>query len=84
MFKLYRKYQEFINYLIFGVLTTLVSIISYYILSLIFNLENNILFLLANILSWFLAVTFAYITNNRYVFKSDNNKIVEFIKFIIS
>ena len=84
MKNLIKKYEEIIKYLIFGVLTTLVSIGSYYILSLFFNLENDILFVLANILSWMLAVLFAYITNKKYVFKSSNSKIKEFLKFIAS
>ena len=84
MKNLIKKYEEIIKYLIFGVLTTLVSIGSYYILSLFFYLENDILFVLANILSWMLAVLFAYITNKKYVFKSSNSKIKEFLKFIAS
>lgn len=84
MIKLYKKYREIINYLIFGVLTTIISIVSYYILGLILNLENNIIFILVNILSWLIAVTFAYITNKIYVFKSSGKHFLEFIKFIIS
>lgn len=84
MINLYKKYCEIINYLIFGVLTTLVSILSYYLLSLIFDIENNFFFILINILSWFCAVTFAYLTNKKYVFKSYNKKTLEFIKFILS
>lgn len=84
MIKLYKKYEEVINYLIFGVLTTLISVISYYVFDLIFDLGNNILFILANVLSWTLAVIFAFITNKKYVFKSNGNKLLEFYKFILS
>ena len=70
LINIYKKYQEFINYLIVGVLTTLVSIFTYFILSLILDINNNILFILANIISWICAVVFAYITNKRFVFNS--------------
>lgn len=70
LINIYKKYQEFINYLIVGVLTTLVSIFTYFILSLILDINNNILFIFANIISWICAVVFAYITNKRFVFNS--------------
>ena len=67
---LYKKYQEIINYLIVGVLTTVVSIVTYFLFSLILDIENNILFILANVLSWICAVIFAYITNKKFVFNT--------------
>lgn len=70
LINIYKKYQEIINYLIIGVLTTLVSIFTYFILSLILDINNNILFIFANIISWICAVVFAYITNKRFVFNS--------------
>lgn len=78
---LYKKYEEIINYLIFGVLSTLVSIVSYTIFTRLFNINYNI----SNILSWILAVTFAFITNKNYVFKSKNtNYLKDLIKFFTS
>ena len=70
LINIYKKYQEIINYLIVGVLTTLVSIFTYFILSLILDINNNILFIFANIISWICAVVFAYITNKKFVFNS--------------
>ena len=70
LINIYKKYQEIINYLIVGVLTTLVSIFTYFIFSLILDINNNILFIFANIISWICAVVFAYITNKRFVFNS--------------
>lgn len=67
--KLYNKYKEIINYIIIGVLTTVVSLIVYYGLTLtILNPNNGIELQIANILSWIFAVTFAYFTNRKYVF----------------
>lgn len=83
---IYTNYQEIINYLIFGVLTTIISLLTYYILTLtIITPTNPYLLQLANIISWIASVTFAYITNRKYVFKSkNNNKIKEISKFTIS
>ncbi|MDD2391704.1 MAG: GtrA family protein [Bacilli bacterium] len=84
---LYKKYREIINYIIVGGLTTLVSIGSYFIFSRVFDIENNYYFILANVLSWICAVTFAYIANKFFVFRSKTNKketTKEAIKFIIS
>lgn len=77
---LYKKYQEIINYLIVGVLTTVVSIVTYFLFSLVLDIENNILFILANILSWICAVIFAYITNKKFVFNTTTFNRKEEIK----
>ena len=84
--KLYLKYKEIINYLIFGILTTIVSLLTYYLLVLtILNPNNPIELQIANIISWITCVTFAYITNRKYVFNSkDKNITKEIIKFYSS
>ena len=81
--ELYKKYEELINYVIVGVLTTIVSLGSYYLCVLtVFNPDNPVLLQSANIISWILAVTFAYFANRKYVFKSKNpNKLKEATKF---
>lgn len=84
--ELYSKYKEIINYLIFGVLTTVVSLAVYYISVLTFlNPENAVQLQIANILSWIAGVTFAYFTNRKYVFESkQQNKLKEASKFVLS
>lgn len=84
--ELYLKYKEIINYLFFGVLTTIVSLVTYYLLVFtILNPENAIELQIANIISWIAAVTFAYITNRKYVFNSKNKNILkEMTKFYSS
>lgn len=77
---LYKKYQEIINYLIVGVLTTVVSIVTYLLFSLVLDIENNILFILANVLSWICAVIFAYVTNKKFVFNTTTSNKKEEIK----
>ena len=74
---LFNKYKEVIMYLIFGVLTTVVSLVTYYALTLtILNPEKAIELQLANIISWILSVAFAYITNRKFVFESKSENIV--------
>lgn len=84
--ELYIKYKEIINYLIFGVLTTVVSLLTYYLLVFTIIDPNKSLELqIANIISWITCVTFAYITNRKYVFNSkDKNIKNEIIKFYTS
>lgn len=83
---LYIKYKEIINYLIVGVLTTIVSLAVYYVSVYTFlNPENAIQLQIANILSWVAGVTFAYFTNRKFVFESkEKNKLTEASKFVLS
>ena len=62
----YKKHKEILLYLLFGGLTTLVSIATF---ALFFALGINEL--IANALSWILAVLFAYVTNRTWVFSSE-------------
>ena len=81
---IYKKYKEIINYLIVGVLTTIVSLAVYYVCVIIFlDPQNAIELQIANIMSWIGAVIFAYITNRKIVFKSKNPNVPkEIIIFI--
>ena len=78
--------REIIAYLIVGVLTTIVSLVSYYLVTVTFLDPNNPIELqIANIISWILAVAFAYFTNRKYVFESkEPNKLKEATKFVAS
>ncbi len=75
--ELFNRYREIIMYLIFGVLTTLVGMGSYFIIlkigtTLGFSDESGdptyVLRLTAQILQWVLAVLFAFYTNRKWVF----------------
>lgn len=68
----YALSREVLFYLVFGVLTTLVNIISYAILSRVFVVGT----VGANVIAWFLAVLFAYLTNRRWVFLSRGRNVV--------
>ena len=76
--KLYDKYKEIINYLVVGVLTTVVSLAVYYGLVLtILNPRDPLQLQIANVVSWICAVTFAYFTNRKFVFESQNENILK-------
>ena len=82
--ELYQKYKEIINYLIFGVLTTVVSLVTYYIcVFTVLDPDNAIQLQSANVISWIISVAFAYITNRKFVFESnEENKIKEATKLV--
>ena len=76
-----QKNKEIIMYLVFGVLTTVVNIVVYYIFSNLLHMN----YLFSNAMAWFLSVLFAYVTNRKYVFDSKNNQIIkEAISFFCS
>lgn len=84
--ELFIKYKEIINYLIFGVLTTIVSLATKYLLLFtILNAKNGFELQIAVTVSWIVACTFAYITNRIWVFESKSKQILkEAIKFYMS
>lgn len=74
--------KEVILYAVFGLLTTIVNIGTFAILTKLFKTDENV----SNIIAIMLAVLFAYITNKDLVFHSKaegtNEKLKEFFKFI--
>ena len=73
----------FKKFCIFGVLTTIVNVGTFYILSSILHIEEN----LSNNIAIFIAVLFAYFTNRKLVFNSNakniKEKLIEFCKFML-
>ena len=82
----YAEYAEIIRYLIIGILTTLVSLGTYYALTItILNPDDVFQLQVANIISWVISVLFAYFTNRSFVFKvKDTHILSEFFKFVAS
>ena len=84
--KLYKKYEEVINYLIVGGLTTLVGVGSKLLLLFtILDQTNGLELQIAEIISGVLAVAFAYITNKVFVFHSKTKgkeRIKELFNFV--
>lgn len=75
--------REVILYIIFGVITTLVNLVSFYIMNTIFRWDENV----SNFISIIIAVLVAYLTNKDLVFHSEakniKEKLIEFWKFIL-
>jgi len=84
--EIYKKHKEGFNYLIFGGLTTLLTLAVYYILTFtILDADNSLQLQLANITSWTCGFLFAYFTNRKFVFESKNKNVKEeFFKFFLS
>ena len=77
------KYKEIIIYLVFGVLTTAVNFVAFWILS---KLLGEDLYLLNNAIAWVVSVVFAFVTNKLFVFNSKSwalktagKELVEFV-----
>jgi putative flippase GtrA len=72
--------KEIVSYLVFGILTTLVNIITYGFLAKIMNMDYKI----ATTIAWLLSVLFAFITNKLYVFNSKNMDFKSVVKELFS
>lgn len=83
---LYLKYKEIINYLVFGVLATIVSLgVKYLLLFTVLDAADAFELQFSVIISWLAACTFAYITNRIWVFESKSKEIIkEMAKFFTS
>lgn len=75
--------KEVILYAVFGIFTTVVNLVSFFVMNSIFKWNEN----LSNFIAIVLAVLFAYITNKDLVFhsqaKTRKEKVNEFLKFIL-
>lgn len=75
--------KEVILYIVFGLLTTVINLGSFYILNSIWKWNEN----LSNFIAIILAVLVAYLTNKDLVFHSEANtikeKLQEFFKFMV-
>ena len=64
------EHREGVLYLLFGGLTTVVSIVSFAIFNAILGDD---MYLISNLISWIIAVVFAFFTNKNFVFSSKAN-----------
>ncbi len=75
----YNKAKEVLWYGFFGVLTTLINIVSFYFLD-----KAGMDVYIANLLAWVLSVLFAFVTNKLFVFRSKSMQFSVFLKEMIS
>ena len=71
----YTKYKEVLMYLLFGGLTTLVSVGVFALFESHFGLNEHI----SNVISWLTAVLFAFVTNRIWVFPTKTKGFAAFI-----
>ena len=80
--KMWKKYEEAINYLFWGGVAFVLSMVLFYIFANVCGLYEQI----ANVISWIICVIFTYFTNRTFVFKSKikgfKNIIKEFFDFV--
>ena len=80
-----QKHKELLMYILFGVLTTLVNFIAFWLFDMVLGAK---LYLITNGIAWIISVLFAYITNKLYVFQSKSfaPKILvkEFSEFLVA
>ena len=85
LFEIEKKFLtvEIVLYIFFGVLTTIVNIGVFSLLTICFNLEEN----LSNVIAIIISVLFAYFSNKDLVFNSKatslKEKFYEFLKFML-
>ena len=72
--------NERILYLFFGVMTTLIDIVVYWVATNVFGIGYRI----ATIVAWIIAITFAFVTNKFFVFKSKSVSTLALIKVAVS
>lgn len=75
--ELFVRYKEIVMYLIFGVLTTVVSFVSYYGL-----LWLGLYYIASQVISWALAVAFAFVVNKLFVFEDKASSTAELFRQI--
>lgn len=78
--KLYEKYRDLIPYAVFGVLTTVVNMLVFWVMAH----PLGISVMASTIVAWIVAVLFAYITNRKWVFRSEAHTKKEIMKEITS
>lgn len=75
--ELYLKHKEVVLYILFGIATTLVDTLMFWLFDSIFG-EG--LYLLSTLLAWALAALFAYFVNKLFVFESKSWKQITVAK----
>ncbi len=77
------KRKEIIIYLIVGAMTTVISLASYAVFAKLFGIvikEKLVRVVVSKVLSWIVAVTFAFIANKLWVFESKSFKTAVVLK----
>ena len=79
IFELYKKYREIINYLVVGVIGTVVSIATFALF-----MGINLGTVVSNIVSWIIVVILMYILNRYFVFEEHATEKAAILREIVS
>ena len=84
MLRLYKKYREIIDYIIAGLMTTVVAFVAYKATTValigfdpMHNADgsaSDLLIIIAQIVQWVLSVAFAFVVNKLFVFRNKENE----------
>lgn len=77
---LFAKYKDIIPYAFFGVLTTVVNMVVYWVAAHPLGLSVMV----STVIAWIAAVLFAYVTNRKWVFHSQAKGTKEIVQEIVS
>lgn len=80
LMQLIKKYKDILLYGIFGVLTTVVNIVTYWVAAHPLGLSVMV----STVIAWIVAVLFAYVTNRTWVFHSQAEGTKEIVQEIVS
>ena len=90
MLKLYKKYREIIDYIIAGVMTTVVAFVAYKATTMALigfdgmhnedGSASDLLIIIAQIVQWVLSVAFAFVVNKLFVFRNKDNEAGSIIR----
>ena len=73
---LWARYKEVFAYIFFGVCTTAVNLVVYWVMAHAVGLDT----VCSTIIAWFVAVLFAYVTNRKWVFISKTHTYKEVLR----
>ncbi|MGP0577671.1 GtrA family protein [Paenibacillus peoriae] len=75
--------KEFLNYAVFGVLTTVINLIVYALFTKVMSADYK----LSITVAWLISIIFAFVTNKLYVFKNNDSRLTllskEFFLFLL-
>ncbi len=76
----YERHKEKLLYVFFGGLTTVVSLVSFWLVDRVMAQNEHV----ANLVSWILAVLFAFVTNRIWVFGARTEGLAAFVRQLLS
>lgn len=77
--QLVKKYRELLSYGFWGLMTTFVNYIIFFLCLRLFHIN----YLISNVISWVVAVTFAYLTNKFFVFAFTGGQLSQLCREVI-